>query len=127
MRLLILLAAMCATEINAQEIFSCEALPVAVDPTNLEAKTYDKIYPSVILNEDAKSVSFVYLKHGQQWKKDYSIEMQIEDKLIGVHTFHEDTISIFHFDKASKTFNVFFSGGDFEVFGNTLTSGVCAD
>lgn len=126
MRPLILLAAMCATEINAQEIFSCEALPVAVEFTNLEAKTYDKIYPSIIINEDAKSVSFIYLKHDQQWKKDYSIEVQIEDKLIGVHTFNEDTISIFHFDKANKTFNVFFSGGDY-FFGNTLTSGVCFD
>lgn len=124
MRLLILFAALYATGLTAQEIYSCEARSAVVDAENLESKSYDKVYPTIIINKDDNSLSYVYSAHGMQFKTIFQIEAQSADKLIGIYMFNENEVQIIHMDKVTKKFNRFFSGGDLG-WGNTLTAGRC--
>jgi len=125
MRLLILLAAFYATEISAQEIFSCEARSVDVNTENLKSQSYEKFYPTIIINADNNSVSYVYTQHGMQFKSYYRIEAQTEDLLVGIEKWKPDYVSIIHIDKVSKKFNSFVSGTTMNYFGNTVTAGKC--
>ena len=125
MRLLILLAAFYATGISAQEIFSCEAQSVDVDNESLKVEPSDKFYPTIIINADNNSLSYVYTQHGMQFKTIFRIEAQTEDRLIGIEKFNENDLSIIHFDKVHKEFNRFTSGATKNYVGNTFTAGKC--
>lgn len=127
MRLLILLFALSATTVKAQNIISCEARSAVGVYESTDYQTYEKIYPTLIFSEDSKSVSYVYSQHDQQWKTIYYIHMQNEDSLIAISKFNEKTVAIFHYDKASMKFNIFWSGGDVIDFDNTFTVGRCFD
>ena len=127
MRLLILLFALSATTVKAQNIISCEARAAVGVYDTINYQTYEKIYPTLVFSEDYKSVSYVYSQHDQQWKTVYYTHMQNEDSLIAISKINATTVSIFHYDKASMKFNIFWSGGDAVAFNNTFTVGRCFD
>ncbi len=127
MRLLILLFALIATTVKAKDILSCEARSAAGVYEKIDYQAYEKIYPTLIFSEGYKSVSYVYSQHDQQWKTVYYTDKQNEDRLIAISKFNATTVSIFHYDKRSKKFNISWSGGEFVDFDNTFTVGRCFD
>lgn len=123
--ILFLIASIFATTVNAQEFISCEARTVSLNHQTLESHTYEKIFPTIIMDEGGKTLSFIYSQHGMQWESEYTIEIQNEDRLIGVEHFDAVTISVFHYDKKDKIFNIFFSGGEFGDLSGEIQTGKC--
>ena len=126
MRLIILIFLLVAPSFAAtQEIFSCEAISVDVSTEHLKSQSFGKIYPTIIINADSNSLSFVYTQHGMQFKRYYRIEAQTEDWIVGIEKLKPNEVSIIHIDKVSKKFNNFFSGKAVNYLGNTITAGKC--
>ena len=125
MRFLILIATLSATTANAQEIISCEARTVSINNKTMESMTYDKIYPTIIISDSGESLSYFYTQHGMQWKHNFAIKQQNEDRLLGIENLQEMTIHLFHYDKSKMIFNMFYSSGSYEHFGGEITTGKC--
>ena len=125
MRLPILLLALSSTTVEASDIISCEARDAGGNHEDVIYDIYDKIYPTIIISEASNSVTYVYLRHGQQWSSTYNIKLQNERFLLGVEQFDETQVSFFHYDKRENTFNIVWSADSLETLGNTFTIGKC--
>ena len=126
MRLLILLVALSATTVKAQDILSCESRVVDGYPLKLDFRTYKKFYPTIIFSEGDNSVTYVFSNADMQSKEVYNIHKQNEDSVVGISNFNALEIEIFHYDKRQKTFHIIRSNRKYATT-SSLTIGRCFD
>jgi hypothetical protein len=116
---------MASSSLASQIVVSCEAFATAGFHKSMNYKTYSKIYPTIIINEDSETITYVYTQHNRKWQTDYKIAYKNENRLLGFSKLNATTVKFIHYDITTGNFNIVFSGGDFAEFSNTLTTGRC--
>ena len=116
---------MASSSLASQIIVSCEAFPTAGFHNSLNYKTYSKISPTIIINEDSETITYVYSKNNHKWQTDFKIAYKNENRLLGFSKLNATTVKFIHYDITMGNFNIVFSGGNFVEFSNTLTTGRC--
>lgn len=111
--------------VASKTVVSCEAVASWGDHDSLDYNLQQKIFPTIIIEEDSKNITYVYTQHNRKWENEYKITYQNDNKLIGVAKFTATHINVIHYEVTTGKFNIFFSGGDYIDFGNTITTGRC--
>ena len=92
---------------------------------SLDYKVHPKIFPTIIIDEDFKNLTYVYSQHNMKWEKEYKIMLLNGNYLVGTKAFQENFVDIIHYEITTGKFNIFFSGDSASTFGNTMSTGRC--
>ena len=122
---LVLLFTMISSQVTSQTIISCEAFAMWGTHKSLDYKTHPKIFPTILIKEDSRTITYVYTQHNQKWETDFKIAHKNENQLLGFSKLNATTVEFIHYDMTTGNFNIVFSGGSAVKFSNTLTTGRC--
>ena len=106
---------------------ACEAFALEGEHKSLKPNVYQKIFPTIIIQEDSKTLTYVYSQHGMKWETEYNITLQNDNRLVGISNFDPDVLKIIHYEISTGRFTIFFSGSidDASPLVNTMTAGRC--
>ena len=121
---LVLLLTMISSQVASQTIISCEAFAMWGIHKSQDYKTHPKIFPTILIKEDSRTITYVYTQHNQKWEKEFQIAFQNDKRFVGISELSATTLQIIHYEKNTGKFNIFFSGGYLELE-NTMTTGRC--
>tara|TARA_B100001778_G_scaffold266851_1_gene228031 strand:+ start:116 stop:511 length:396 start_codon:yes stop_codon:yes gene_type:complete len=123
--ILLLLLIIISYPVVSKTVVSCEAVAVWGDHDSLDYNLQQKIFPTIIIEEDSKNITYVYSQYDRKWEKEYKITHQNDNNLVGFGEFSATQIDMIHYEITTGKFNIFFSGGDYINFSNTMTTGRC--
>ena len=111
--------------VASKTVVSCEAVASWGDYDSLDYNLQQKIFPTIIIEEDSKNITYVYSQFDRKWEQEYKITYQNDNNLVGYAANSATTIHMIHYEITTGNFNILFSGGDYVNFGNTITTGRC--
>ena len=111
--------------VASKTVVSCEAFAMWGDHDSLDYNTHPKIFPTIIIEEDSKNITYVYSQHNKKWETEYKITYQDDNNLVGFSKFSAAQVEIIHYEITTGKFNIFFSGGEYIDFSNGMTTGRC--
>ncbi|MDC3150299.1 hypothetical protein OA959_00145 [SAR86 cluster bacterium] len=111
--------------VASKTVVSCEAVAAWGDHDSLDYNIHPKIFPTIIIDEDSKNITYVYSQFDMKWENEFKITYQNDNNLIGIGEFSATEIKMIHYEVNTGKFNIFFSGGELINFSNTMTAGRC--
>tara|TARA_B110000971_G_C19905752_1_gene452159 strand:+ start:133 stop:474 length:342 start_codon:yes stop_codon:yes gene_type:complete len=101
--------------------WSCKAAKVVGFAESLETRSYDIIFPTIIINRQRKEISYSYLHLKQRYETNFHIKEENKFNIIATVIVDATWGDILHFHKKNHTFSKAFLGDT----GNTLSFGEC--